>query len=288
MRRSNHFLVQWTAIIAILLSVVSNASALTLVKARLSANEVAAVLQRALKGTKIVLNTYGPLKNGSHYRDHQSYVIIGKGIGGNGKKRYLSLPEISRTLWRGHYGYYLNDIRSRSPRVRAGNKGFVATIPFETRGSEMVGRCTAHKLSLKFWDTKNGKVRPCKGLAGQQLMPDIHWTKPAIEIAFTPRRYGDSMTFYIDRITVRGEVDAGKVCDWKFVGKSVCEKISKYKKQVRKKVGALLMAQLSTPKVRRKVALATQGKIDRKTGTSLLKIKKVSMNRGVIRVALGL
>ncbi len=274
---------------ALLITFVSqNVYALTLVKARLSANEVARVLQHSLQGTKIVLNNIGPLKNGSYYRKHLSYIVVGKGIGGNGKKQYIALPEIAKRVWRGRYAYYISDIHSKKPTVKATSKGFVATIAFETRGAEMVGRCTAHKLSLKFWNKKKKDVRDCAAIAGRKLMPDIHWQRPALQIAFSPKRYGDSMTFYIDKITVRGEIDAGKACDWKFVGRKICQKIEQYKKEVKKRVGKMLMAQLSTPQVRRKIALTIQRKIDQKTGTSILKIKQVSMNHGIIRVALGL
>ncbi len=263
------------------------ASAQTLVQARLSAREVAQVLQNSLRNTRIKLHNFGDLKQGSYYQDGGSYVIIGKGVGGNGKKVKFILPEISKKIGRGHYSYLINDIRSLKPRVRAHSKGFIATIPFETKGAEMVGRCTAYKMSFKFWDRKNRKIRPCKGLMGAKIMPDIHWVKPAIEIAFKPRRYGDSMTFYIDKISIKGEIDAGKVCGWKLVGKRICGQIEQLKVQIKKQVSAMLMAQLSTPKVRHAIAKDIQRRIDRKTGTSILKIKRVSMNRGVIRVALG-
>lgn len=272
----------------ILVSSTASATAQTLVKARLSAKEVAHVLQRALKDTRIRLHNHGALKNGSYYRNDLSYAVIGKNIGGDGKKMPVTLPEISKQIWRGRYAYYINDIRSLKPRVKATAKGFKAVIKFETKGPEMVGRCTTKKFSVKFWDKKLKKVRACKALTGEKVMPGIQWLNPAIEIAFTPRRYGDSMTFYIDNIAIKGEIDSAKMCNWKLIGKRVCGKIEQFKNQVKKQVGRMLMAKLSTPKVRHAIAKNIQRRIDRKTGTSVLKIKKVSMNKGYIRIALGL
>ena len=185
-----------------------------------------ALLKLYAGGISLHLNNY-TASNGKPrwYKTNDAYASLPKSWGG---KFNISIPEITNEGTFRNYHYYVNDINSVSRRVtmelisvggRIGNANKVPalkiSIPLETEGTEIIGRCTSCPSSDKG-------------------APDVHITKKSMEyptiIVMIPLKVISGKLSY-DSVytTFDANIDAGGICS---ITRNLCDRITGYKTRI--------------------------------------------------------
>jgi hypothetical protein len=126
------------------------------------------------------------------------------------------------------------------------------------------------------------------GAAGEQSMPEVAWRDARVDFDLVPVAYRGSLAFDVTNVDISGDFGIAAVCGWPIVGARLCGALNGALDSMRKKIAAEVRSSLNDDEVKRGVAAAVRDYLDKTAEVSILGVKRVAMEDGVLRVGLGL
>lgn len=246
-----------------------------LISISLPAPSLASALQRALERTEIRLHNLGPLRNGSYHQPMASSVKF-RPAEGPGRRTRFTLPEQGTVVLGRRYGYFVDNLRGDGIFVLPQPDRFTLTLTLKQSGPALVGRCV--------W-VRSGA--PCATL-GEAQMPGIAWSGARVDIDMVPIRLGSSLAFEATTVSIGGTFDVAAACAYPVVGSQICRAIDRASVRVRAKVAEEVKRALNDAAIKREVAAAVREHLDKTAEISILGVRRVSMQDGVVTIGLGL
>lgn len=264
------------ALTALLSSVGIGRAQTSLFEQQIPASDVAAALHQALAGVQVHLHNFGPLKGGSYHAANAS-SIKWPAKDGPGLRERFTLPDASRVVIGRRYGYYINHLRADGIFVAPQTDRLTATLLLKSNGPSLVGKCAVAAKA----------ETPC-GVGGESAMPEIAWKDARIDVDLVPIAYRGSLAFEATNVAISGSVDVGAVCNWPVVGAKLCAMLNNAVQSTRKKIASEVRLSLNDEQVKRGIASAVREYLDKTAQVPVLGVKRVSMQDGFVRVALGI
>lgn len=192
-----------------------------------------AVLESKLRGTGLHLNNYTKHRHGnSWHQANSSYVKLSSNLGG--KLVRFNIPEAKK----GRFRYYVRDVNMQSISFDVSGGRAKMRVLFESRGTEIKGRCAG-----SIW---------CAG-ASDGAAPDVQMNNARIDISIKPAVSANgSLTYDGSNAIFSAKIQAQGVCKYL----DVCNLLTHYKREIKNSVQNGVRNALNNRTIRDKVATA--------------------------------
>lgn len=221
---------------------------------RIEGAAVAAAIQRAFTGTRIHLDNFTAdrfNRNGreSWFRGQESSIRLGPDLG-DAETRFTVPEAIEGTLV-----YYVNDLNANRVTARAQGDFIIVSFDFESRGTEIRGRCITFRGRSEF-ACADGPERSA---------PDAQIENARLDVFLSPARDANGrLTFTRMRVAFNGEVRARGGAQFNPGQRAALERLlnNLMQRQIRPTVEANMRRLLEQPGVRARLAASLQPLID--------------------------
>jgi hypothetical protein len=240
--------------------------------------EIAAQLQKTFAGTTLKLHSRGPIVNGSTYAANASSIKVPQSAGGlPGQRTYFSLPDESRVFAGRRYGYYVDRVSSNGLFVASGDDTLTFTLTLASPGPAVVGTCVRVR----------SPVGPCATL-GEEGLPAVEWRDARVDLVVKPVLSGSAVALDVQSVVIGGSFDYGKTCEWPLLGARLCAMFNRQADRLRTRIAAQVKDVLNSAAVRRQVAAGVREYLDTTLQEPLLAVRAISMQQGIVSIAVGL
>jgi hypothetical protein len=242
------------------------------------AAQVAAAIEKTLGETSVHLHSRGPFANGSFYASSASSIKIPAIVTGiPGQRTRFSLPDESRVFLGRRYAYYVDHVRSTGLFVTAGSDTFTVSITLASPGPALIGTCVRLRAPAV----------PCANL-NEQTLPAVEWRDARIDVVLKPLVADGGVALEVQTVVIGGTFDLGKSCEWPVFGARLCAALNRQSERVRTQVAAQVKTALNSGDTRREISAGVRQYLDTTLNEPLLGVRRLSMQDGVLRIALGL
>jgi hypothetical protein len=212
---------------------------------RIRTSTIAALIETAFAGTQLHLNNYGSRHGDSWHKANDSFLRLGPALGGR-ELRFnipevvirakVTLPLLPDPKYTARY--YVNDFNLSGITARAQDGTFKISLNFESRGTELKGRCSA------------GCIVGSDGTA-----PDFQINNAHLVVSLTPARHvTGGLSYGSVSAAFHARVDASGIGEF-FDGT--------VKREIKSRLEPAIVQALSTDDVRTRVAAALRATLDR-------------------------
>ena len=207
------------------------------------ASTLADILNVALSGSEVRLNSFGSQNGYSWHRANDSYVRL------FGFWQPFNLPELTARAGKFNYAYNVNNITSRNLRLTPQGNAFELTMVFQTNGSAIKGMCRGPS-----------GLRNCI-INKDNAAPDVSWNNPHIKVRLVPEVHNGGLVLRATQVTVGGEFNVGGICN--LIGQGFCNSLLGHRERIRREVETAVLASLNNNNVRQTVARHTRQGLSR-------------------------
>jgi hypothetical protein len=210
---------------------------------QIPASTIADILNAALSGSEIRLNSFGTQNHYSWHRADDSYVSL------FGFRKSFNLPELTARAGKFRYSYNVNNITSRNIRLTPQGDAFELTMIFQTNGSAIKGLCRGPK-----------GLRECV-IGKDKAAPDVSWNNPHIKVRLVPQVSNGGLVLSATQVTVGGEFNVGGICN--LLGQGFCNSLLNHRERIRLGVETAVLANLNDARVSQTTAQYTRQGLSR-------------------------
>lgn len=212
-------------------------------EARINLGEVTAALNIIFAGMQLKLNNY----NGSHHITNGSYLQWPLLMtGGQARRQRFNIPEVRQ----GPYFYYISDVNLERVRFSLSGGRIVLHMAFESRGTELPGRCFV--IAKHVPDLKDRiAYRALCAVGNDKAAPDVQWNNLSVIVRVRPQARKGNVYLVDPQVTVGGNPQIGGICN---LGFDLCNALTNYKQVIRQGLEARIRSMLASARAQRAIA----------------------------------
>jgi len=212
-------------------------------EARINLGQVTSVMNTIFAGMQLKLNNY----NGSHHITNGSYLQWPPFLtGGQVRRQAFNIQEVRK----GPYFYYISDINLQRVRFSLVGGRVQLRMTFESRGTELPGRCFVIKKHVPKAATRAAYRLLCAP-GNDKAAPDAQWNNLSVTVAMKPQALKGNVYLVDPRVTVGGQLQIGGICG---LIAGLCNSLTGYKAKIRFALAARIRGMLASASAQRAIA----------------------------------